>query len=1182
MSFWKKNKNIHNHSFHTFRTSLLSFRKLSCESLETRNLLSCSPVGSVEPFCGPLLPPPDILHGYVSRLEVRSETIAIPELVKAPKSIETVPEVSPTMGPARVYFSTPLSLYSSSSIADEDLVQSSFQDTCDDSDGVRIVDRTELETLTPAFYVDGIAYYSFSDVLAQGGFGTRRVVFSDAASDDDSSSDDAVVIPYDADDSSDDDLPQRSGGGDPEVWNLSMTIDSQHADSGLSTEVRPNAMIERMGLTIGANDPLAGANYLTITVPALPYEYVSKVTFDGSATLGTDYAVYSSLFNVISFGLDGSLEYSGGPLSLYVIPLNDAIVEDSESVTATLGVPYVPGSGGPATPYTFTYGTTVVNGTIIDDDHWKIILEATDSVASERLPGVAQDYGEYSFTRVYSDDSVPEMLTGDQSYGIALTFDVYERPSSSFYCAKPGVDYTLSTTPLSENDASDYLDNFQYLNYSVEGQSPDQDYIYHYSGYIPIETDSAVLRLEPSFDWIDEGELFFTDEFFGCGTFSGNLPDDPGDQTGELVKMSLKTATWTGMGNWNAVGSPDVAEVEIRDGAILEEYLDYDGDKILDVDESVEDKLCLVPHNEDDDNENNVEDVLEGVGSNVPSGYAGVNGEDDLRRAMLYAWVADLSCEDGREYRFDVYQNFPTGDTTAIRLWNEDNKETLYQATSQNPERRFIGSLYQNANEAFSEFWMEGIAESINLLSANAYCYLEDENDVFTEIPALDGYDGVCVSDPVLGTVDLDTDSDNNGYINNVHADDEEFIESRVGKRITYIPNAQGVPDDYIYTALRLKVTCPDTTDVYVSFHYTENLEVYEKTSSGQYVLIPKNTKVPYGSNVPTTVTFEERYYVKAVGANSNTGFASGLDKVHFVLWKRDSQDAPPTHEIARDTVCFSVQDGTKRPEWIVPNGWEISADGDLTTPTPYDGAVGPKDEGSGVDSNGGDAYYKLSDDQLQAGFTISFDFSFVRNTSLTDMTGEYPFGYLQPDSGASGAGKGDEIINNLDYRKMSFFGNSGIKIGNREVQIFDSRSFYDAFSIDVNSFAGSYIKPQFDNTNNYYEDGGLFYNFLSGSCYGQMGSPTSPLDEFSGMLNLLNESGTQHMEIELKPKTVNSAIVYDVSVFLNDVGVFEDVWDHVSVSIPSDQPRIYIQSHWGSGVRIMNVDVTQVQQNQQ
>ena len=234
MAFWKKN----NRNLHISDVSRPRFRKLACETLETRNLLSCSPLGSVEPFYGPIPVSYEVLHSPVSGSETRPETIAIPELIEIPKSIEGVLEILPVMGPMPVYFSTPLSLYSSAFV-EEDLVQSSFQESSDESDGVRVVDRTELEALTPAFYVDGVAQYSFSDVLAQVGSGARRVVFSDSASDVDSSSDDAVVIPYDADDSSDDDLPQRSGGGDPEVWNLSLTVDSSHTDSGLSTSVTP-------------------------------------------------------------------------------------------------------------------------------------------------------------------------------------------------------------------------------------------------------------------------------------------------------------------------------------------------------------------------------------------------------------------------------------------------------------------------------------------------------------------------------------------------------------------------------------------------------------------------------------------------------------------------------------------------------------------------------------------------------------------------------------------------------------------------------------------------------------------------------------------------------------------------------------------------------------------------------
>lgn len=70
-------------------------------------------------------------------------------------------------------------------------------------------------------------------------------------------------------------------------------------------------------------------------------------------------------------------------------------------------------------------------------------------------------------------------------------------------------------------------------------------------------------------------------------------------------------------------------------------------------------------------------------------------------------------------------------------------------------------------------------------------------------------------------------------------------------------------------------------------------------------------------------------------------------------------------------------------PGWLIPAGWRIGADGSLTTPMPADGAVGPQNEGSGVTTNKGDAFYQLSDSMLRDGFEITVNFSFVKMETM-------------------------------------------------------------------------------------------------------------------------------------------------------------------------------------------------------
>jgi len=206
------------------------------------------------------------------------------------------------------------------------------------------------------------------------------------------------------------------------------------------------------------------------------------------------------------------------------------------------------------------------------------------------------------------------------------------------------------------------------------------------------------------------------------------------------------------------------------------------------------------------------------------------------------------------------------------------------------------------------------------------------------------------------------------------------------------------------------------------SIHYTPNLKVYRE-ENGQLVHEPTTTLHP-----AQTGTQVVSYWVEAIGSGP-TGFPSGLDKIHVVLW--DSND----QEVGRDTVVLKVQDNsTHFTDWVIPNEWTIDA-AQFKTPVPVEGAVGPQREWTGKDYNAynkGDAYTRV---EIEGAFTLTFD---------VKLDGRF----VQPDTNA------DEFTPNGDQRKLSFVANSGVKIGplvtdpasdpRKEVAIIDIKRLVD------------------------------------------------------------------------------------------------------------------------------------------
>ena len=129
------------------------------------------------------------------------------------------------------------------------------------------------------------------------------------------------------------------------------------------------------------------------------------------------------------------------------------------------------------------------------------------------------------------------------------------------------------------------------------------------------------LSLEATASGVAIGGLDETDVTFGANGIStggksvagvaGFIAFNANASTAAVVNKEEGTVSWINMTpnsiNWDPIDhTQKSAKVDIKDGAILELYLDYEGYGVLDVKQSVLDATCFVPHNDDDDNENGI------------------------------------------------------------------------------------------------------------------------------------------------------------------------------------------------------------------------------------------------------------------------------------------------------------------------------------------------------------------------------------------------------------------------------------------------------------------------------------------------------------------------------------------------------------------------------------------------
>ncbi|MDD3471124.1 MAG: hypothetical protein PHE53_14275, partial [Thermoguttaceae bacterium] len=325
-----------------------------------------------------------------------------------------------------------------------------------------------------------------------------------------------------------------------------------------------------------------------------------------------------------------------------------------------------------------------------------------------------------------------------------------------------------------------------------------------------------------------------------------------------------------------------------------------------------------------------------------------------------------------------------------------------------------------------------------------------------------------------------------------------------------------------------------------------------------------------------------------------------------------DSNNQPIGYEY--DMVTVNIQDNstTGISDWVIPSGWTINGTS-FTTPKPVNaaqtnvvmttkptlqsqytaGAIGPQNEGSNnllagssasANMKKGDAFIPWTPTN---GFTLEFDYSFDQ------CNGDN--GYVRPDNGG-GSGALSEKYDAKDSYKASFVANSGIKIfGVYEIQIFDTYQMVERIKQQLcikheittndegfDALLSNELKAIMNGTSSLgYQSENSKGTLVNGIPYGY--SAVNEDDNVSVQrifdAATATVSGTGSMRIVYNPYDSNYENQSTVAVSINNANFVTYLGYPNASTIPlvnaSNDPNIYIQSHWGSGVTFSNVSIS-------
>ena len=273
----------------------------------------------------------------------------------------------------------------------------------------------------------------------------------------------------------------------------------------------------------------------------------------------------------------------------------------------------------------------------------RVEITADKDTASERLPNVVQDPGWFKFERKIKpaylmDDNwlatnLPQGGQNFKNFPINLEFETVtyfpvngHSDSAKFgsgtpSCSKTGetfnqflvrkelgdvrpefINSDFGMVAAARNADNPALHNFQVVNGDIDESS--MSIRYKFKGQIQADKTVGMLRLDPIFDWMDEGTE---------------------GQAGEQAIIELVKAAWTGIPpDWDPLApetpengndepeSKTTAKIEIKDGAILRIRTDSDNNGTINADDEPEVKNNsarpgrILRVNNDDDDKNGV------------------------------------------------------------------------------------------------------------------------------------------------------------------------------------------------------------------------------------------------------------------------------------------------------------------------------------------------------------------------------------------------------------------------------------------------------------------------------------------------------------------------------------------------------------------------------------------------